>query len=487
MANRLSTPARNDFSRLFIFRDGIFKAGVPAEYLNCVGMDGLSQDRGDVTPVECPSPYEYGAFIEVGQIPGELSRMTTTVTGQMSQYEADIFYDLFIRNCPFDMHLHFGSCTAPDAFNQFDKIMVFENVQASSFSTDPLVALASGDRAVITNSMDISIGKYYTVLNTKYTVAASTLTTNGALVAVSVCDQRSCGECNDPSNGCEKIIAVSDDGYVVYSRDGGSNWATFLITDGAGTPASPAVVVGATCYGSSYVVVDSNGDIWLGTLADIFNGDDPDFLMVDSGAAGTLTDIDATRGLAVIVGSGGTIITLTSTQTFTAVGTGVTAVALSSVHIGPDETIVVGGATGTVLYSTDGDLWYVAQTAPSANTITAVLAKSDRNWIVGDSAGGLFATDDAGRSWVAVSYALGASDAVNDIELSSTHVIYLVAGEALYRSLDGGASWITEPNSQLSFPTNGGLNNVATCTFDPNTVVVAGESSGGAGILVFGT
>lgn len=487
MANRLSTPARNDYSRLFIFKDGIYKAGVGADYLNCVGMDGLSQDRGDVTPVECPSPYEYGAFVEVSQLPGELSRMTTTVTGQMSQYESDIFYDLFIRNCPFDMHLHFGSCTAPDAFNQFDKVLVFESVLASSFSTDPLVALTSGDRAVITNSMDISIGKYYTVLNAKYTVAASTLTNDGAIVSVSVCDQRSCGECNDPSDGCEKILAVDVTGHIYWSRDGGSNWAEFQLNNGAGTPLSPTAVVAATCYNSTYVVVDGNGDIWLGELAKIFAGLNPVFLKLDSGAVGTLTDIDATRGQAIMVGSAGTIISLTGTQKFTKVGTGTTSVALSSVHIGPDGTMLVGGANGTVLYSSDGELWYTAQTAPSANVIGAVLAKSDCNWLVGDSTGKVFATEDAGRSWVAVSYALGATAAVESIELSTTHVLNLIAGQNLYRSLDGGASWIEEPNSQLSFPTNGGLKAVSSCTFDPNMVVVAGASSGAAGILIIGT
>lgn len=485
MASKLNTPARNDFSRLFIFQDGIFK-NTAAEYLSCVGMDGLSQDRGDVTPVECPSPYEYGAFVEVGQIPGELSRMTTTVTGQMSQFEIDIFYDLFIRNCPFDLHLHMGTCQSPDAFNQFDKALVFENVLASSFSTDPLVALASGDRAVITTSMDISIGKFYTVLNPTYTSAATTLLTNNPIVATSVCDQRSCGECNDPSNGCEKIISVTDDGYIVWSRDGGSNWAKFQISDGAGTPAHPAAVVDAVCYNSSYVVVESNGDVWLGSLAKIFNAESPIFTKVDSGAAGTLAKVDASRDYAVMVGSAGTIILLTGTQTFTLVGTGVTANALTDVHIGPDGTIVVGGASGTVLYSEDGVLWYTSQTAPSANGIGAVVAKSDRNWLAGDSAGGLYATNDAGRSWTAISYELGASDAIKDIELATTHVVYLVAGEALYRSLDGGASWIAEPNSQLTFPANGGVNAVATCTFNPNFVMVGGESSGGAGLLVLG-
>ncbi|MCB1711055.1 MAG: hypothetical protein KDH96_00815 [Candidatus Riesia sp.] len=486
MATKLSTPARNDYSRLFLFRDGIFK-NKPAEYMACVGMDGLSQDRGDVTPVECPSPYEYGAFIEVSQIPGELSRMTTTVTGQMSQKDNDIFYDLFIRNCPFDMHLHLGSCTQPDAFNQYDKALVFEGVLATSFSTDPLVALASGDRAVITNSMDISIGKYYNVLNPRYTVAASTLTVNGAIVASSVCDQRSCGECNDPSNGCEKLIAVSDDGYIYWSRDGGSNWDSFLITDGAATPASPTTVVDAVCFNSNYVVVDSNGDVWLGSLADIFNGDEPDFLMIDSGAVGTLAKIDAARDMAILVGSAGTIIALTGTRTFTKVGTGVTANGLTAVHVSPDGTIVVGGASGTVLYSNDGELWYTAQSAPSANNITSIVAKSERNWIVGTNVGGLWATEDAGRSWFAISYALGATDPVKDLQLATTHVIYLAAGELVYRSIDGGASWSAEPNSQLNFPTNGGVNTIATCTFDPNFALVGGESSGGAGILVQGS
>jgi photosystem II stability/assembly factor-like uncharacterized protein len=486
MANRLSAPARNDFSRLFIFRDGVFK-NLPAEYLNCVGMDGLSQDRGDVTPVECPSPYEYGAFVEVGQIPGELSRMTTTVTGQMSQYELDIFYDLFIRNCPFDLHLHFGNCTSPDAFNQYDKAFVFESVLASSFSTDPLIALASGDRAVITNSMDISIGKFYSVFNPKYTVAASTLTVDEPLVAVSVCDQRSCGECNDPSNGCEKIIGVSADGYVYYSRDGGSNWAKFLIDDGAGTPASPVAVVGAKCYNSSYVVVESNGDVWLGSLAKIFNGEDPTFSKIDSGAVGTLAGIDATRDMALMVGSGGTIIALTGTQTVTAVGTGVTAAALSSVHIGPDGTALAVGANGVVLYSSDGELWYVAQSVPANVTLTAGVAKSDRNWIVGTTGGALYATENAGRTWFQISYELGASATITDIQLATTHVLYMTAGEALYRSIDGGATWVAEPNSALSIAANGGLNAVATCTFNPNFAVVGGESSGAAGILILGS
>lgn len=478
MALQTQNIARNDLARAFMFRRGIFRCNEEGEFVSCLAVDALAQDRGDVTPIECPSPTRYGDFIEIGTLPGELSRMTTSLSGRMSRTERSLFYDLFINGCPFDLHLHFGLCQRPDAFNQFDKALIFENVLVTSFSTDPLVALQSGDRAVINETIDISIGRYYEVVNLIYGRRGGTVTNDAEIVAVSICDAKSCGsECDDASAGCERIFAVSSDYVGYFSNDGGATWTATVIN---ATPEEGAVVVDATCYKNQFVVVDSEGDFYIVDRSTwLVEGEDAVFGVAPSGLTVAPTAISAVSTYGIVVGEDGTVALFNDPEAGVVVVDAGFAMTVDYGAVYVEEGInVAGGLDGQVSYSYDGEIWYrTSADIPGEPDVTSILAKSRTNWLVGTANGQLWCTENAGQTWARGKYPDSATltDEVTDIAKATTHVLYMTIGNRLYRSLDGGASWIREPNSAQNFPANSGLNAIAVCEHDPNFVIVGGE------------
>lgn len=479
--------ARNDLARVFLFRDGIYKAGAAAEFLNALGVDGLSQDRGDITSIEAPSPIRYGEFVEVAALPGEVSRMTTSLSGRMSRTELSTFYGLFDDNCKFDLHLHFGQCQRPDDFNQYDKVMVLEDVFVTSFSTDPLVAIQSGDRAAINESIDISIGSFYEIVSLIYSTRGAVQTTDDAIVAVKMCDIKSCGnDCTDRSNGCLKGFAVSGDGNLYYTSDGGQTWTALAMLDGA--DAAPLnAMADMICYQENLVVLDVAGNFWYADREDLLAGDVTNFNVQASGLT-VGNAIDSFLGTAVAVGNSGQAIVMKNQGIATFTPTVLGAQNLLAVNVNQEGYIVAVGASGAVYFSKDGETWNTA-TAPTAQNLTAVVAKSDTNWIVGAANGSLWVTDDRGVTWSQVSYPdwLTVTTPVNDLGMSTAHVLWMAQDDRLLRSIDGGSSWTVEPNNRSTAISATEINSVAPCLFDANFILAGGESLTNTGLLLTGS
>lgn len=486
--------ARNDLARVFLFPDGVYKCGATGVYASCVSVDALAQDRGDITNIECPSRYRYGEFEVVGSLPGELSRMTTTLSGHMSRTEISTFYKLFIQNCKFDAHLHFGLCQAPNNFSQFDKALIFEDVSVTSFSTDPLVALQSGDRAAVNESIDISIGRFYEIVNLEYNERGTAQTTHGAIVAVAVCDLASCGsECDVNSDGCQKMFAVSTDGYAYWSNDRGASWHEVKIHGVDVDDDIPGAILDVACWGDDLVVLDDNNMLWSIDRDDLLAGTATVWGTTETAISTEAARLSTSQNqLGVLVGAGGNIAMFSDLEGGTTlVDAGFTTVQnLGAVDISmQDSTIVAAGAAGAVVYSYDGVTWYNSPTVPVNALITAVVAKNRYNWLVGTTAGQIWCTDNSGRTWSRVTYPgwASATAAIKEFGIASAHVLNFVAGSKLYRSLDGGNSWMVEPNNtKRNFPTNTALNAVVSCWYDPNFVLVGGVGAA-TGVIINGT
>jgi len=479
MSNEL---AKNNYSRVFLFKNGIY-ANESGSYVTAMAVDSLAQDRGDVTPIQEPSDENYGQFVEIDQIPGELSRMTTTLTGRMSRTEVSTFYDLFKKACAFDLHLHFGLCQKPTDFVKYDKALIFENVFVTSFGTDPLVALASGDVAVIQETLDISIGNFFEVVPLKYTIKGSNETVDGAIVDVTISDSASCGgDCEDSSTGWNKIFTASDDYKAYVSGDGGLNWTAF---DVAASPPVGETIVGGTVIGNYYVLVDTAGTLWYAEKKGLLDGDVTNFASVTTSITDPL-EISAYRNDGYIAAANGVVWKVTESLSPEIVDNGSsTTEDLQGVHSTKDVTVAVGTA-GAVIYSYDGELWFEA-TAPASISLVSVAVKSKTNWLVGSANGQVWVTVDSGKTWSRVKYPSYTSitDSVREIVAVNGHVVYMTIGTKFYRSIDGGVTWTVQPDSTATFQTNTALHAIGATALNTNFVVVGGIASG-AGLLVLG-
>ena len=490
MANFSTNIARNDLARAWIFEDGVNNCDNNPMYAPCVSFDALTQDAGDRTRIECPDPYNYGKFIEVGTIPGEISRLTTTITSRMTRDSLSDFRRYFNQQCSLDIQLIYGLCERPNVYGQFDKILVFEEVFVTSFGTDALSALASGDRAEILETADISVGNFYEIVQLNYNVQglvnAATL---DPLIDGVVSDIQSCGvDCSNPSDGCEKLFVTDAVGGLLYTINAGDDWNT-TVTSFAGVGAG--TVVGIDTLNSWLWSYNDSGEIVYLSPEGVRNGDTAKSV---TGLTTAGLDQDAGWEYGLVVGTAGFVGYLTNPALgFDVLPDAVTASDLVDVHIGVyDENrdfALATGDAGAVIFSEDGINWSVSPTLPTANDLVTGYAKTPLNWIVA-SATEAWCTSDCGTTWHEIAIGCVVTD-IHDIRRTAArNVLVMTADDAdgnpiILRSTDGGNNWVQAVNQGKGSAVSNvpGNNVIVPCDNDPNSYWLVGNTGGNGSIL----
>lgn len=485
----------NDRARVFIFKNGVNVCNAKSVYGDCFSVEGLSQDGGDVNKVECPDPKQYGRFIEVGAYRGERGRLTTTITRRLTISELSFLRSLFDQECPGDVHLHWGECTDPTNFNQYKVAWVLPGAYFTNWSTDTTIAQTSGDRAPVNESIEMSAADLWQILATlRYSRRNAALMPAFGIVDAVLCDSRACaGDACPPSTGCDKFYAVDSDSQIFRSVDGGATWVASSI------PAAndPANIVGITCVGSYIVVIFSNGafswinrnDLDLGvttswrTSTTLLTGAPTDILSFTSASEGSIALITTASGIVYLLDEN---LLLSTSDSVTAAG-----LSLNAISSNGNTTVIVGN-TGAVLVNTDG-VWAASQVSPTVQNLHTALVKTDRNWLVGGENGELWCTDDAGCTWSQTlfpDYNAGGV-VVTDLCMSNNHVVWMAANGKLYRSINGGSSWVSEPNDttpgcRTAVANLGSVTRLSCCSYDPNRVVAVGTAAAGGGLIMLG-
>ncbi|NIM52296.1 MAG: hypothetical protein GTO22_24135 [Gemmatimonadales bacterium] len=489
-------PAVTAYSRVFLI-DGRARPDHAPDFQSCLKAGALDWTLGDVEKIECPSGEEYGAFIEEGEIQGAEERPTLPLTGRYASNLASTLLDLARRRCDYDVQVHFGRCTDPRLFNQFTKAIVFEKGRSTNYSTEDLGALASDENAKVDESTDVSGREFYEVLPISYAEKAADVVVN-PLVDVVICSTPSCGDCEDEDPGCDKIFAISGSTGgspgtppdVVWSSDKGVNW----YADDVHVLGASSTAPGIACV-NEYVVVISDSDDSLSykTRADVINAVADAWTEVTTGfvAAGSPADIWSVGNYAFIVGDGGYVYgTSDPTAGVTVLDAGVaTTENLDKVHAISDEFAVAVGENGAVVFTEDGSTWAAASSSPSASNLTAVWIKTEDEWWV-STATQLYYTIDQAVTWTAKNLPVTPTD-IDDIYMSTDSVMYVnIVYNSLgriYRSYDGGYSFVNTPEGVASIPAADAYTAGAACTHDANFVVGVGLADDATdGILVVG-
>jgi photosystem II stability/assembly factor-like uncharacterized protein len=496
-------PAKNAYSRVFLIERRARGDREP-DYHSSLIAGAVEQSFGDIEKIEIPDPDKYGEFEEIGTIRGGEERATTSLSGR---YAADLASDLLRLakiKCASDLQVHFGACQDPNSFNEFDKALILENASLTSVSTEELGTLESGNQAAVNESAEISASNWYEVLPVKLAERGGSVVAN-EVVDVALSDTIGCGECEDESDGCQKIYAVSltapgspgTPSDLLYSPDNGVTW---YVTDVDGLGANDADAVAKV---GNYVVVVSNAGaghfyVLQSEMALLVNGTgDPAFASVTSGynGSGPPNDIWSVGVLAFIVGDAGYIYSLTSDATASPstldAGSAVTD-NLNAVHAMSKTQVLAGGDAGAVVYSLDGESFTEVAVRPTAQNINAVWMKSERYFWVGTADGRLFYTIDQGASWTEKTFSGSGAGVVYDITFATDSVMFVAHATAapagrILRSYDGGYSFNILPEGVGSIPDNDRITALAACGEDANFIVGVGATvAGGDGIIVRG-
>jgi hypothetical protein len=493
------TPAKNAYSRVFIIKRRARGDRAPT-FQSCLIAGSVEQAFGDIERIECPDPDQYGKFIEVGTISGAEERPTTSLTGRYASDVVSDLLDMARMKCAADIQIHFGTCEDPGQFNDFSKAVVLEEAFLTSVSVDELGTLDSGGQAAVNENADIAAKNWYEVLPIKFSERTPASVTN-ELIDVVFADKVGCGECEDESDGCEKIYSVSKaaggspgtPADVVYSLDEGVTWYVDEV-DGMGTDEPSAIAV----VGSYVLVTDVTTAKHFYVLKSELDGIGAEATWSSTttgyNASGVPNDAWSVGAKAFIVGNAGYIYsTEDATAGVTELDAGTaTAQNLMAVHALSKTMAIAGGASGAVVYTNDGVTWTAASAAPSADTIQAVWMKTDREWWVGTDAGELYYTTDAGATWTIKAFSGSGAGEVRDIAFSTDSVMYVSHDTAtpagrILRSYNGGYDLVVLPEGVGSIPANDQVTALAACEGDANFVVGVGLADDGSdGYIVKG-
>jgi len=503
------TPGKTAFSRVFTI-EGRARPDHEPKFQAWMKASGVSQSFGDAEKIEAPSSAIYGEFEEIGYTQGSTDRATSSL---ISRYAADLasyLLELAKKRCPADIQVHFGACTDPRIFTAFTKVLVWENVTLPSYSTDDLGSLESGENTKINETSDLSIGRFYEVLPLTIQLRSTDVVVNPLVDAV-FCDQPSCGDCEDISDGCLKAYVLQGGTTgspgtapdVIYTLDGGN----MFISDEINSMLSSETAQAITCFGG-YVVVMENASqsMHWKSQSDI-----------DDAVAGGWTEVTGFNvaggplnvwgvGIgAFVVGSGGYVYWIndpTNTVTTSDVmDAGVAAGGndLNGVHALDDERAVAVGDSDTIVYTVNGVSWSAATTVTgSGDGLNCVWMRNKDEWWVGTDGsvtgeGRVYYTLNAGKTWTRLDLPGVTPTSITDMQFATASVGYIVGNTAAsvitYRTYAAGGKLTTKvmPEGTGSLPGSAiSMNALAACVYDPNLVIMVGETVASDGVLLVG-
>lgn len=485
-------PLQTGFTRVFVIA-GRARGDRKPEYYSSLKMGGVSQSYGDTTKIEIPDPNQYGAYLEVDRIRGSQERASFSLSGRFAATLKSRLLEIGRAGLALDVQMHVGDTTDPTSFNTFNKAIICEDALVTQHSTDDLGALESGENAAINESADLTARSYYEVVPLSFSSKNNDIVTN-PVTGVCVLD----AGLNDASQ--IKFFAVtnaaggspSTPADCLFSLDGGRNFKAhdvdgFTATDNA----TGVAVVG------DYVVVTSNsgGGICYALVQDFIDGIDPLFSKVTTGfVTGRMPNAIFSVGRkAFLVGDYGHVYFMEDPTSGVVVldSGGATISKLNAVHAMDEDNAIAGGNDGVIIKTTDRYSWDVTGTKPfgAGGHVLGVFMKSKTEWWAVSTTGGVAYTINAGKSWTAKSMPGTAPTKMDAIWFVTDSVGYaagIVSGKArLYRTFDGGYSWVVLPESIGTMPTATEFYAVVASDLDVNLVVTVGANSTD-GVIVVG-
>ena len=494
-------PVKTSFTRSFVI-EGRARGDHRPAYSSQMKLSGLTQSFGDVTDIEIPDPSAYDKFLKVDRTQGMVGRATLTLTQRYAAAIKSILLRLSKARCALDVQLHMGECTDPSAFNVFSKALIMEDVVMTNWAPDDLGALSGDETNPVNEKSDMSAAEVYEVVPLSFAERAQDVVTN-QLLDGTICDSLSCGTCGTESDGCKKIFATSTaaggspttPADVVFSLDKGATWFAHDVD----TMVTAEVPGGIACMGSYLVVFSYTTPALHYALKSEFDfSGDPAFTKVTTGfvAGKGPNSAFAYNGKAFIVGDGGYVYwTEDPTSGVTVLDAGLaTASKLNRVFAFDEDHAVAVGNDGAIVYTTNRTSWSRAAGTPVAfgTHLLGVAMKSWTEWWITANNGTMYYTLDSGQHWTQKIVPGTTPSSLKSIRFATKSVGFLAGTVSshgrIYRTFDGGYSWVVLPESIGTMPVSDTFNAVIVCTNDPDFVVAVGLADNGTdGMVVVGT
>lgn len=488
-----SSILQNLDTRTFI-QEGGPSGSNAVEYMGCTMLGNVAIPLGDKRVIWCPSPDQYRAFVPVDREVSRPGNPTTELTAWMQRKGVDRQARMAREKCAFNLYQNMGRCSRPENFDEGEKTLIIEGAEFTEITFNALGVLDS-DSAPVAITTPIVFEDAYEVVPITFSEKAAALVTV-EVVDVAICDAVSCGDCDDPSNGCEDIYAITlgtggspgNAPEIIYSNDQGVSWAESTVSTYNGSEGVNAIA----CVGSLLVVCSD-----LGQSHSWANKSDPTtWTEVSSGyVAGKgprAIWVKSEREVFFAARGGYIYKAVDVTSSVTAVEAGVQTTQNFNDIGGYGNTLVAVGASNAVVFSKDGGVVWNSVTGPAvAIALNCVWVKSYKEWWVGTANGKLYYTINEGSTWTEKTFSGSGAGTVDDVVFTTPSVGYMAHATAtpvgqIFKTKDGGFTWKNTSDYVGTMPDNDRINNVAVCQ-DPNFVVGVGLGGNATdGIIVVG-
>lgn len=477
----------NSFSRVFLQEYSAGPANEPA-YQGLWKAGAVAWPQGDITRIRLPDPNRYDAFYTGGKIRGEQGVPSVTVMARYTRDRSDLLR-MAKNGCEHDLQIHMGLCQNPQDFNGgWDKILVLTKAVITNYSTDDLGALMDSERSMVTEEVPFSGEDMFEIIKLGLAEQAASQAVQ-EVVDIAICDEISCGLCGIPSDGCQRVFALTMSAggspglpaEIIFTDNGGATWDDTNISTLAANEDPDAL----TCVGVNLVVVSTESNsLHYAPVNDILKSTEV-WTEVTTGfvVGGEPRDIFSLGPTQTwIVGAGGYIYFVEDVTNRVNVQTAgsVTTNPLNAIHGVNALNLVAVGNTNTVLVTDNGGQTWASITGPAVGVnLNTVWMRSETEWFIGTNGGRLYYTRDSGTSWTEKTFSGSGSGVVRDIQFSNSVVGYMTHDTTtprgrVFRTIDGGYSWYALPEAGLgTMPVNDRLNAVAVCD-DPNVFFAGG-------------
>ena len=482
--------ALTGLGRVFVQKSGR-NCGSFYKYHSSMKIDGLDKTVGDVTSIYVPDPKRYDEFIEAATISGAESRATSTLTGYLPLKNKGALEDLYNQKCAFDLQIHYGSCTRPDDFNEFDSAIILKDVRLTSYGVSTLTARGPEERAAIDETAAISIGSFYRVFNIEEAVVRPpSFVADTFPMAILNAGPANCGDdCDDRTDGCSVWISpyVSDDGTISFAitLNNGLTWTAQSSNSGDTHVGTAAQVDALIDSGFIYYVTASAtiSRLYKVSIDSLLNGNADTIRVAETEATTPATLIyrlaASDNYIWMVGGDGATdgVVYTYNKYTRETIEYRLTSADFFGIDVFDENHVVVVGDDDTVYYSTVHGVFGPVAVAPtSTNYISSVHMFSKSHWIIGSS-GGLYCTSNSGASWS------NRNTSAGTVRLAFYDDIlgYAVDAQGTFRTLDSGNTWL-----RTQFNVNEEMHNIVICQDDPNVYWASGGEATTPGFLLKG-
>lgn len=495
--------ARNDLARVYLRTN---KSCCSYQLNDLMSVADVTQGRGDVVKVEGSDPNQFGKFVTVDILPGELERMTSSLAITMLTDRPNGFYDFLYKSKPIDFQVHFGECSNPQNFNEFEKALIFEDVYATNWNATSLVAANASERAAIVETVDISIGAYYEIYRIYSQIMNSNFPNiaNGAFVSSAIQCVEDCNLSGIGTYGTNNIFLLQvtfTAGYcnpsnpnvlrpnliLWYSWDGGTTYNTInieeleFITSSNPTNCTENVNMRSLhidVYNNMLYLTAGLGHTAIIDIAELFYNNVIK-LKYYSGILETFNwivyDQVVLNGYLLLAGAGGRIWRLNNNlnqlERIYPYSASAYDNPFTSIHGIDENTFIAGHNLGVFKYK-NGQMFLI-DGSPAGTTNVWMFSESN---FIASTSKAIFSTCNGGITWTAV-FTLLNDECIMKYKFSTNQVGYMITnsptlGPRVYRTLDMGCSWILIEQNGLSI--NDIFTDISVCNLNPNGFVAVG-------------